>query len=215
VNIPPETFAFLRALKKNNNREWFAEHKPRYEKDVKAPLLAFVEAFEPRLEKITRYFLADRSSMFRIYRDLRFSPDKTPYKTHAALQFRHEQAKDVHAPGFYLHLDTDEVFMAGGIWHPDSPTLGKIRTAIDARPKGWEAAVDGLALGGTSLKRAPRGYTEEHPMMEALKRKDFMASLQFSEAEAVKADFLDRFTAGCEELAPLLKWLTGALGLRF
>ncbi|MCH7945702.1 MAG: TIGR02453 family protein, partial [Armatimonadetes bacterium] len=113
--LKPELLKFLSDLKKNNNRQWFQKNKDRYESDVREPLLKFIEAFEPRLHKISPHFIADArktgGSLFRIYRDTRFSHDKRPYKTHAGVQFRHERAKDVHAPGFYLHIEPKQVFV--------------------------------------------------------------------------------------------------------
>src|SRR5688572_21278461 len=123
----PRLFQFLRELKANNDRSWFQANKGHYESDVKQPLLEFIADFGPPLREISEHFDADPGpvggSLFRIYRDTRFSRDKTPYKTHAAAHFRHERGKDVHAPGFYLHLEPDNVFAACGIWHPDSDTL--------------------------------------------------------------------------------------------
>ena len=120
-------FEFLEDLKANNNSEWFKANKERYIDEVRTPLQQFVLDFAPHLKKISPHFVADPrpvgGSIFRIYRDIRFSKDKTPYKTHAAAQFRHKGGKDVHAPGFYLHLAPGEVFAGFGIWRPDSPSL--------------------------------------------------------------------------------------------
>ena len=134
AQLRPELTKFLRQLAKNNNREWFQKNKERYEGEVRDPLLRFVEAFGPRLQKISPHFVADPKkmggSLFRIYRDTRFSRDKSPYKTFCGVQFRHERAKDVHAPGFYLHIQPDEVFVGVGLWHPEGDTLRLIRDAI-------------------------------------------------------------------------------------
>ena len=139
--ISPELFQFFRELKQNNRREWFLSNKQRYEEQVREPLQHFVTAFQQPLREISSHFRADPrpvgGSLFRIYRDVRFSPDKSPYKTHAGIQFRHEQGRDVHAPGFYLHLEPENVFAAAGIWHPDSSTLRQIREAIAAAPGAW------------------------------------------------------------------------------
>ena len=113
-HLTSDLFEFLLDLRANNDREWFAENKRRYEQHVKEPLLAFIEDLEPHLHSVSEHFVADTrangGSMFRIYRDVRFSKDKSPYKTQAAVQFRHEAGKSVHAPGFYLHLEPDQVF---------------------------------------------------------------------------------------------------------
>ncbi len=221
--ITPDLFTFFRELKENNNREWFEANKQRYEKQVREPLLEFIVDFGVRLPEISRHYVADArksgGSLFRIYRDVRFSKDKTPYKTGAGVQFRHEQAKDVHAPGFYLHLEPNNVFIGGGIWHPDNKTLGKIRDAIVDQPEKWESAKNDkdftsvFTLGGDSLKRGPKGYDPEHLLIEDLKRKDFVASIELTEQDACRADFIDQYTDMCKKQAPFIRFLTEAVGL--
>ena len=124
--ISPKLFRFLSDLEENNNRDWFEENRDRFEGDLREPLLGFIEDFSEHLEKISPHFVADPrksgGSLFRIFRDVRFSKDKTAYKTNAGIHFRHERAKDAYAPGFYLHLDPKESFVGVGIWHPDAPT---------------------------------------------------------------------------------------------
>ena len=157
--------------------------------------------------------------MFRIYRDTRFSRDKRPYKTHAAAQFRHVCGRDVHAPGFYVHLGPEGVFAGCGIWHPDGSTLSKIRDSIVDRSKEWKRIFAGkafretLSLGGDSLKRAPRGYDPDHALVEDLKRKDFYTFVELEEADACARDFLDRYARICRMSAPFTRFLTEAIGL--
>jgi uncharacterized protein (TIGR02453 family) len=215
-------FAYLRDLKANNERPWFQANKARYENELRGPMLSFIEAFAPHLEKISPHFLADPKpvggSLFRIYRDTRFSNDKTPYKTHAGAHFRHERAKDAHAPGFYLHMEPDNVFMGAGIWRPDGPSLGKIREAIVKDPKRWKRLSTakplrdaGIALTGDSLKRPPRGFDPEHPLIEELKRKNFILTAYSDEADALAPDFILRFAEFCKKAAPVCQFLTLAL----
>ncbi len=221
----PELFEFLLDLRANNMREWFQENKGRYEQHVKEPLLQFIEDFEPYLHSISEHFVADArangGSMFRIYRDVRFSKDKTPYKTQAAVHFRHEAGKSAHAPGFYLHLAPDEVFAGVGLWRPDSAGLGRIRDRIAADPAGWENAlgasefVDEFDLAGDSLKRPPKGFDPEHPLIEDLKRKDHVATCMFDEDEATAAGFIDSFADACRTASPYMEFLTGAVGLPY
>jgi uncharacterized protein (TIGR02453 family) len=221
--ITPELFQFFRELKENNNREWFEANKERYETQVREPLLDFVNAFGLRLPEISPHYVADArrmgGSLFRIHRDVRFSKDKSPYKTAAGIQFRHERAKDVHAPGFYLHLEPDGVFMGIGIWRPEISTLGKIRDAITTQPEQWQMVLADepfcttFELGGESLKTAPKGYDPDHPLIEDLKRKDFIVSRALSEAEACDAQFIDRFTQYCHNATPFMAFLTRAVGL--
>ena len=159
--------------------------------------------------------------MFRIYRDVRFSKDKSPYKTHAAAQFRHRAGRDAHAPGFYLHLEPGNVFAGAGSWHPERSTLDGIRTAIVEDSDTWQSVIgDPLLvkhhdLAGESLKRAPRGYDPDHPLIEDLKRKDFICVERFSPAQACRAGFMDTFVKSCTAAAPFVRFLTEAAGQPF
>jgi uncharacterized protein (TIGR02453 family) len=217
----PELFRFLKDLKANNDRAWFAENKDRYEREVRNPALDFVEDFAPHLRDISPHFVADPrpsgGSLFRIHRDTRFSKDKSPYKPYVGIQFRHERAKDAHTPGFYLHLQPGSVFFAAGIWHPDAPTLSKIREAIVEDPSAWQRATGkgSLRLGGDSLKRAPAGFDPEHPLIEDLKRKDFIASVELTQKDACAPGFIERFAGTCRDTSPLVRFLCGALDLPY
>jgi uncharacterized protein (TIGR02453 family) len=218
----PALFDFLRELGENNNRPWFEANRRRYEDDVRGPLARFVAEFAPHLHAISAEFVADPrpvgGSIFRIYRDTRFSKDKTPYKTNAGAHFRHSAGSNVHAPGFYLHLAPGEVFMACGVWQPDAPTLGRVRDAIVARADEWEAIKDEPAfrqvfsIGGDQLARPPRGYDPGHRLIEDLRRKDFVVTAPFSQAEACAPEFLERYAATCRTAAPFVRFLTEAVG---
>jgi len=221
--ITPALFDFLRELKENNNRPWFQENKSRYEQQVKEPLLQFITDFGAYLPEISEHYTAipkaTGGSMFRIYRDVRFSKDKSPYKTAAAIQFRHAAGKDVHAPGFYLHLEPGGVFAGCGIWHPNTKTLTKIRSAIVEHPDAWRAAITDDAFQhtftreGESLKRAPRGFDTDHPLIEDLKYKDHVGSAELSEEEVCRDNFLARYVALCKTASPFMQFLTESLGL--
>ena len=160
-------------------------------------------------------------SLFRIYRDTRFSHDKRPYKTHAGVQFRHERAKDVHAPGFYLHIEPKQAFIGVGIWHPDSDTLKLLRDAIVENPAKWKRAKSAKSftaefeLAGDSLKRAPKGYDPDHPLIEDLRRKDFIAVTKLKDKDLVAPAFLDRFTKTCTSAKPFMRFLAEACGLEW
>jgi len=140
--FPKDSIKFFKDLEKNNNRDWFAENKSRYEEVVLNPALELVTEMAEPLKKVSPHFVAvpkrSGGSLMRIYRDTRFSKDKTPYKTNLGVHFRHEDGKDVHAPGFYFHIDAHEIFVGAGMWRPDSKTLGMIRTLIDDDPKYWK-----------------------------------------------------------------------------
>jgi len=220
-------FAFFRELAANNQRAWFEENKPRYKDVVVAPCIAFIEAIGPKLKKISPHFVADPrpngGSMFRIYRDARFSKNKSPYKTHAGLQFRHDFGKDVHAPGFYLHLEPKQVFFGGGVWMPDSPTLGKIRDAIVEKTPAWKKARNAKSIidtfvdlsEGDALTRAPKGYDPDHPMIADLRRKSFFVTTTATIAEAGDPKFVDRVASAYADAKPVIKFLTEAVGAPF
>lgn len=215
----PETFAFLKQLKRNNDRDWFAKNKSRYEEHVVAPALAFIRDFAPHLEKISPHFLADarptRGSLFRIYRDIRFSHDKRPFKTHAGMHFAHAKGKDAHAPGFYLHLEPGQCFAGGGLWHPDNPALTKLRTAIVRESEQWAKATKKLTLEGEKLSRPPRGFDPNHPFVEDLKRKDFVVSTRLTDEQVCSGTFLRDYVAVCRKATPLIEFTTRALGMKF
>ena len=220
-HFTPALLAFLRELSRNNNREWFLANKLRYERDVREPMLRFIADFAPHLRRISAHFVADPrpvgGSMFRIYRDSRFSRDRTPYKTVASAQFRHAMAKDVHAPGFYLHLEPGNVFAAVGMWRPEAEPLRLVREAIVEHPERWRKAIVGkrfrelYELEGEVLKRPPRGFPPDHPLAEDLRRKDFVASTSFEAAEIFEPDFLRRYAATARAAAPFMAFLTGAV----
>jgi len=225
IHFSADLFRFLDDLRRDNRREWFEANRARYERYAREPMLAFIADFAPRLKQISPRFIADPrpsgGSMFRIYRDVRFSADKKPYKTHVAARFAHVMGRDAHAPGFYIHLEPGSVFFGAGIWHPDAATLGKIRDSIVTHPARWKRVKNDSqfqkhwTLEGDTLSRPPRGYDPKHPLIEDLKRKDFTAFSNLGEAEACSARFLDQFTAACSAAAPLMQFLTKALDLQF
>ncbi|MFQ5947254.1 MAG: DUF2461 domain-containing protein [Acidimicrobiia bacterium] len=224
-SFTPAMFAFLRDLRANNDRDWFKANKEHYENDVKERALEFVNDFAPYLDKISPHFVADSrpvgGSLFRIHRDTRFSKDKTPYKTHAGLHFRHELAKDVHAPGFYLHLEPGSVYAGLGIWHPDSETAAKVRDAIAAEPGRWKRVAhakpftDVYRLEGESLKRSPRGHDPDHPLIEDLKRKDFIGGTGLTQRTVTSPGFVEEYAALCRAGAPFVEFLCDAIGVPF
>jgi len=218
--ITPKLFHFLRDLARHNERDWFNANKARYLAEVRDPLLEFVAAFAPELARISRCMVADPSpvggSLFRIYRDTRFAKDKSPYKTHAGLSFRHADGRDVHGPIFYLHLEPGRVFTAAGMWHPPSESLKSIRDAIVAHPARWKRATKAKATGlddSDRLARPPRGYPADHPLVEDLKRKTFTNSESFSEKAACAAGFVAEYARACRRATPLVEFLAAAVGL--
>jgi len=225
ASFSPALFTYLRDLKKNNDRDWFKANKARYDGVVLEPALAFIEDFEPHLHAISRHFVADPrpvgGSLFRIYRDTRFAKDKSPYKTHTGIHFRHELAKSAHAPGFYLHLEPGQVFLGAGIWRPDTEPLAQIRTAIAEDPDRWKRTTRAkrfaelYSLGGDSLKRAPAGFDPEHPLIEELKRKDFIAVRTLDDKAPCSRGFLEDTAGTFAAAGPLVHFLCDATGVPF
>lgn len=215
----PELFTFLRQLKRHNDREWFARNKLRYQQIVQEPALRFVSGFAPQLAELSQHFVADarpsRGSLFRIYRDTRFSSDKRPFKTHVGIHFSHEKGRDAHAPVFYLHLEPDNCFAAAGVWHPDAASLRKIRAAVVANPAEWKAIRKKIELDGDKLSRPPRGFNPNHQFIEDLKFKDFVASAELSEKQICGAKCMRDFVAACRAMTPLVEFTTKALGLKY
>jgi uncharacterized protein (TIGR02453 family) len=221
AHFTPALFAFLRDLKRHNDREWFAANRQRYVDDVEAPMLAFIRDFGDRLRGISRCYVADArrmgGSMFRIYRDTRFSADKSPFKTHVAARFPHEARRKVESvPAFYLSLSVKDCYGGGGVYHTGTPALTRIRRRIVAAPREWQAVLDsGIDIEGDRLKRPPAGFKSTHPFVEDLKRKDLYVLAEFSQDDVVADGFLDRYTEACQRVAPLIEFLTKALGLRW
>ena len=156
-----------------------------------------------------------RGSLFRIYRDTRFSNDKRPYKTNVAMRFSHP-GKDVHSPGFYLHLEPGGCFAASGLWHPEAPTLLKVRSAIVDRPEEWRAVRKLLNWDDAGkLSRAPRGFPADHEFVEDLKLRDLGSSIEFTDKQVCSPGFIKSFANSCRKMAPLARFLSSAVGLKF
>ncbi|MCP4303833.1 MAG: DUF2461 domain-containing protein [bacterium] len=221
----PKLFAFLKDLEENNDRDWFKAHQDLYENYVREPALDFINDFAAPLKKISPHFVADSrtvgGSLFRIQRDTRFAKDKTPYKLNTGVQFRHIAGKDAHAPGFYMHIQPGGSFVGVGLWRPETKTAYVIREAIADDPARWKRAsrsrrfADSMELGGDSLKRPPRGYDEDHPLIDDLKRKDFIASTRITQKVIVSDHLMEDFTDICRRSAPFMKFLCEAVGVPF
>jgi uncharacterized protein (TIGR02453 family) len=220
----PATFTFLRDLREHNDREWFQANKSRYTQHVLEPALEFIRSFAPELHRIGPHFQAVAKpvggSLFRIYRDTRFSPDKTPYKTHVGIHFRHEESKNAHAPVYYLHLEPGDCFVGVGIWRPDTASARQIRQAIVAKPQVWQRTVGGrfqriYQLGGDSYKRPPTDVDPEHPLIADLRRKSFIGMAPLTQRSVTSPAFVGEFAGMCRAGGPLVRFLCEALGLPF
>jgi len=223
--FPKDFFAFFKELTQNNNRDWFADNKPRYYESVVNPMGEYIVAIAPYLKRISPYYVANPrphgGSMFRIYRDTRFAKDKTPYKTHAASHFRHEAGHGAHAPGFYMHIQGDLLSLGGGIWRPPSKQLGLIREFISDNPSAWEklrksSAIKKLGgIKGDSLKRPPRGYDAEARHIEDLKRKSFYLMTETDAELARSPELITESAKVFRTAAKLNHFITDALELPF
>jgi len=213
---------FLAQLADNNNKAFFTDNKPRYEELVRSPALAFITAMQPVIGELSQQFLVSPKkvggSLMRVYRDTRFSKDKTPYKTNIGIQFRHLQGKDVHAPGFYVHIANDGCFLGVGCWHPDGKALAAIRAFIDENPRSWQEITrqsefaNRFPLSGESLVRPPRGFDKQHPLLEDLKRKDFIGIAEF-DPQQLDGDFVGFCGEQFRHSAEFMRYLCAALSL--
>ena len=221
----PETLAFLEELAANNNRDWFKENKSRYEEQVLDVALRFIQSMQDPLHAMAPRFVALPTrvggSLMRVYRDTRFSKNKTPYKTNIGIQFRHEQARDVHSPGYYVHIDPEQVVVGVGMWRPDSEPLRQIRERIAARPGEWQRACAGASfrrhfeLGGETLKRPPRGFDAGHECIDDIKRKSFIAVRSFDVEACLKPRFQQTVESSFRMAEPFMRFLCKAVGVRF
>jgi uncharacterized protein (TIGR02453 family) len=221
----PRTLRYLETLKANNNREWFKEHKSGYEDDVLDVALRFIISMQEPLAAIAPRFTAVPTrvggSLMRVYRDTRFSNNKLPYKSNIGIQFRHEQARDVHSPGYYVHIEPDELFLGIGMWRPDSDPLRCIRERIAAKPAEWLRALRSqpfrrnFALAGESLSRPPRGFDKEHKCIEDIKRKSFIAVRQLDVEVCLRPQFQRTVETSFRSAEPFMRFLCKAVGVRF
>lgn len=209
----PGLFTFLADLAAHNDRAWFAANKDRYTREVDQPLRDFVADAGISLGHLSPSYT--EGSKFRIYRDTRFAKDKTPFNPRAAAVFSHEsKGKEHGVPGFYLHLAPGHCVGGGGMHQPDPPTLGRVRDRIVARPSDWEAVLtSGAAIEGDALKRPPAGYDPAHRFIDDVKRKSFYSMTTFTEEQVCAPDFMETYLDACRSAAPLVSFLTRALGL--
>lgn len=219
--FPTDTFRFLSQLAKNNNREWFSEHKQRYERSFLEPALEFIRSLEKPLAKVAPMLSVEAKkmggSLMRIYKDTRFSKDKTPYKTNIGIHFRHRAGKDVHAPGVYFHIAPDECFFGAGIWRPPSDALKSIREHIVDNPDTWQKVRKNkrfrtaYSLHEDRLKTAPRGFDKEHPLVDDLRLKSFIGTASLSRKLIQSSELVPEIPKLVKSGEPLMSFLCEAL----
>lgn len=220
-----KTFKFLRALARNNSREWFHEHKAEYEAHLRGPFQQLITDLQPDLLTVSSHYRADPKgvggSLFRIHRDTRFSNDKTPYKTWSGARFFHERSKQVEAPSYYLHVQPGNCFIGAGLWHPEPESQRKIRQFLFDNPGAWKAAVHSPAfrrrytMDGETLVRPPRGFPADHELIDDIKRKDFVATLGIEDSVVLGPRLRKAVADNFSALAPMMDYLCAALDLEF
>jgi|WetSurMetagenome_2_1015567.scaffolds.fasta_scaffold04459_8 uncharacterized protein (TIGR02453 family) len=219
TGFPPEGLSFLRRLKRNNNRPWFQKHKSEYEELVRFPMECLIASLRPRMAEVAPDFeFHSRTSIFRVYRDTRFSNDKTPYKTNIAASF---QARGPKAPtgaaGLYVGVELGEIFVGGGIYMPSGEHLKSIRARIDAKPEELREVVEHPSfvkmfggILGERLQKAPLGYPKDHPMIDYLRLKQFYIGVEYDAKECLKPRFLDNVVRVFTAAMPFIGWLQRA-----
>jgi uncharacterized protein (TIGR02453 family) len=234
----PDTFrgfsrgalTFLRQLKRNNKRDWFLANKQVFDDEVLAPLKLLVEEMDVRFGSFAPEFVGDpKRSIFRIYRDVRFSKDKSPYKTHAASWFKHRNSSQKvgseaygSGAGFYFHLEPGASFVGGGIWMPPRPTLNRLRDSIVAKQKDFERSISAPAFrkrfGKLSeeamLTRLPRGFAPGHAAEPWLRYQSFTAGASLTDAEVLNRRLVDKLEKDFRTMLPFARWLNASLGYR-
>jgi uncharacterized protein (TIGR02453 family) len=214
-----ESLRFLRALKRNNRRDWFGAHRDEYETHIRQPMAAVITRLGQDLREFAPEFVADpKSSMYRIHRDIRFSENKSPYKTHAAAVFPTRGLAKHEGAGLYFHVSPDEVWVGGGIYAPAGPALQALREHIAANARRLRTLVDSPgfrrevgALDGDRLLRVPRGFPRDHPAADYLKLRQFLAGREFEASFATGPRFYPGVVAVFRRITPLMRFLNEPL----
>ncbi|MEM6320067.1 MAG: DUF2461 domain-containing protein [Bacteroidota bacterium] len=212
ITIQPELFQFLHELKENNNRPWFNEQKPRF-LDLEKDLKAFGKVLEAEM---TKHDAVEPVKMYRIYRDVRFSKNKAPYKLNRSGSF--VRATKWRRGGYYFHIEPSNSFVAGGFWGPNKEDLKRIRAeiAVDAQPLrdiiNDEVFVKTFGeLKGDQLKTAPRDYSKDHPNVDLLRYKQYLLIRNFTDEEVVANDFLQQLNQSFMAMRPFLDYMSEVL----
>lgn len=220
------SFKFLRALARHNDKAWFNEHKPQYEDHVRQPFLRLIGDLQPALAQVSEHFRADPKpqggSLFRIYRDARFSNDKSPYKTWQGARLFHARRREVPAPSFYLHLQPGGSFVGAGLWHPEPDTQRKLRQFIFDNPASWKSAAHDPRLRrkfeldeNEKLVRPPRGYPADFEFLEDIKHRNWVFWRSLDDAVMTGPKLRHTIAADLATLGPVVDYLCAALDLEF
>lgn len=214
--ILPSTFEFLKQLKKNNNREWFAKHKDRYMQELES-IIAFSDALLIEMNKHDRIENeSGKKVLFRIYRDTRFSKDKAPYKTHWSGNLRRATKKL--RGSYYFHIESGNSFIGGGFWGPEPHDLKRIRDEFAMDASGFHKIIKSKpfketfgTLKGEQVQRAPKGFSPDHPEINLLRYKQFLLIRKFSDKEVMQANFLKEVNDSFKKMRPFLNYMSDVL----
>ncbi len=212
THISPSVYKFLKELKKNNNREWFEINK----KDFKAEELLVKKFFNDLNDEMNTYDEIDKMKMFRIYRDVRFSKNKTPYKTHLSGSFHRSKPKL--RGGYYLHIEPGNTFLACGFWEPEKGDLLRIRKEFEMDDAEIRKIINNKEfkdtfgkLEGNELKTAPRGFDKQHPANDLLKMKQYIAIKRFTDKEAMTPNFFEKINKSYKTARPWFNYMSEVL----
>jgi uncharacterized protein (TIGR02453 family) len=220
------SFKFLRGLARHNDKTWFNDHKAQYEDHVRQPFLRLLTDLQPDLAAVSLHFRSEPKtvggSLFRIYRDARFSNDKSPYKSWQGARLFHERHKQVPAPSFYLHLQPGECFVGAGLWHPEPDTQRRVRQFILDNPGSWKKAAHDAPFRrrfefeeSEKLVRPPRGFPADFEFIEDLKHRNFVFWRSLDDATMTGPKLRPTVAADLKALGPFVDYLCAALDLEF
>ncbi len=212
MQLDSAIFRFFKKLEQNNNREWFEQQKPEF-KAMETKVKQFGEALK---DQLNQHDSIDRFKLFRVYRDVRFSKDKTPYKTHFGLTWH--RTKPQYRGGYYLQLKPNDIFLACGFWDPNPADLKRIRQEIDMDADEYRDLINEPnfkriwgELQGDSVKTAPKGYTKDHPNIDLLRYKQHVFMLRYTEEDVAAANFLDRLDTALQAVRPFVDYMSALL----
>ena len=204
--------SFFKKLKKNNNRNWFAENKPKF-KELELEIKVFGEELKDRLNEFDN---VDRFKLFRIYRDVRFSKDKTPFKTHFGLTWH--RTKPLYRGGYYLHISPGKNFLACGFWDPNPNDLKRIRKDLEYGAKEFRDIIPYKEffsvwgnLEGSELKTAPRNFDKNHPDIDLIRKKQYIFSISFSDEEVCEPQFINKLENALKMVRPFTDYMSDVL----
>ena len=212
MQLDSAIFKFFKKLEQNNNREWFEQHKPEF-KALETTVKQFGEALK---DQLNQHDSIDRFKLFRVYRDVRFSKDKTPYKTHFGLTWH--RTKPEYRGGYYLHLKPNDIFLACGFWDPKPADLKRIRQEIDMDADEYREIINEPnfkriwgELQGDAVKTAPKGYAKDHPNIDLLRHKQHIFMVRYTEEDVAAEDFLDRLDTALQAVRPFVDYMSAVL----